>query len=648
LYIDLLFSALSMNARRFQLFVFLACPLMWTAALEQPHFPIQAKLVRALQVGRVKVGDPVFAKVQIAWQGTDCNLREGAILRGHVVAQTLRSKISRTSEVSVLFDGAECDGIEMKPLSLTLAALQARDPRSDPYAYESLALSSQLGSIQHGYLDRNDPGHAAFRPSQALPTRIAEPMRQHGPQSLKPGDVLGINGVKLSVGSGPEGSSVIFSSRSNLNLEAATQMVLVPNTRVLARATAVVSTSPAKPPASEPVIDETEVCAPPACSIALNDSEATTRSALNLPIRNLGFPALPTKEMSRFDHEAAVAYLSSDQLLVTFNPHTLVVRPGLEADARTVRVVRGALIDVKTSQVKKIIEWRISDDQQYLWLIGAHRILIHAGRELKLYGPTLKLEQSFALDGPLAFVSPSPSGAHIAFGVIHERHSEEVHRQLREAEDQEPEEDINVRVLDAAFKTVISVNRSSRAHSPVLLDDGEVQTLNAGGTRWQIVDTDWKGEQRVLAKMTSACRPETSSLPPNLLFVIGCDIEAYGRWYRVLRVDGRTVLKGKSTSDELEQSASGSSAGANFAIGVAKVAKPRMANDIFHAADLKAQYIGVYGGGNGRKLLAVNIQTPLPTLQTFALSADGSQLAVLDGDHIALFQLPVNTSSSSR
>jgi hypothetical protein len=173
----------------------------------------------------------------------------------------------------------------------------------------------------------------------------------------------------------------------------------------------------------------------------------------------------------------------------------------------------------------------------------------------------------------------------------------------------------------------------------VLLEDGEVQTLSAGGTRWRIVDTNWKGEQRILAKMTSACRPQTSSLPPDLLFVVGCDIEAYGRWYRVLGSDGKPLLKGKSTSDELEQLASGSAAGENFAIGVAKVARPRMADDIFHATDLRSQYVGVYGVANGRRLLSVNVPTPLPTIQTFALSSDGSQLAVLEGDHISLYPL---------
>jgi hypothetical protein len=152
-----------MNARRFYLAAFLLWPFLCLAVAESPRFPIQAKLVRALQAGHVKEGDLVFAKVQVPWQGTDCSLREGAILRGHVVSQTPRSRISKISEVAVLFDGAECNGTEMKPLSLTLAAMHARDPRSDPNSYESIALNSQLASIQHGVIERGDPGHAALR-----------------------------------------------------------------------------------------------------------------------------------------------------------------------------------------------------------------------------------------------------------------------------------------------------------------------------------------------------------------------------------------------------------------------------------------------------------------------------------------------------
>ena len=172
----------------------------------------------------------------------------------------------------------------------------------------------------------------------------------------------------------------------------------------------------------------------------------------------------------------------------------------------------------------------------------------------------------------------------------------------------------------------------------MLSETGELQTINAGGTRWRLVETGWGREQRVVAE-TSTCRPQTNSLPPNLLFVVGCNVAEYGRWYRVLGSDGRTLLKGRSPSDEMEQTASASAASPLFAVSVSKVGKPRMASDVFHASDLKNEYVTVHSAENGKTMLSLNVAPPLPTLQTVALSQDGTQLAVLSADQIAVYKI---------
>ena len=629
--------------RRFSCFHLTALLLFWLApgmaAADPDRIPIEAKLVHALQAGRVKVGDPVLAKVQVRWQGAECSLREGAIVRGHVVTQTSRSK-TQSSEIAVLFDAAECDGIEMKSLPMILAALIARDPVNDPDAYEPMALSAAISGIQNGPFDPKNAGRPNLTPRQIKANRISQPQRRNLPQAVKPGDVVGIGGIKLAVATGPEGSSVITSSRHNVSLDAATQIVLVANLEPVAKVVnASVSVPPAKPPEPEPTVEESEICAPPTCNIAIasEQKESASRAALTIPIKSFGYPAPPTLEMIRFDREAAIAYLGPRQLLFTFNPHTLVARPGLEPAARTMRIVRGVLFDLATMKAKKVTEWRVPDSDQYLWPIGNRGVLIHAGRELKLYGPDLKLERSFALDGPLAFVRASPSGAFIAIGVIHERHSDEVHQQLKEAEHRDPEEEVNVRVVDSSFRTFVDANRSSRSQPPVLSEAGEVQTLNSGGTHWQLVETGWRGGQRTVGRVTSSCRPQTTSLPPNLLFVVGCNVAEYGRWYRVLGSDGKALLKGRSASDEMEQTASASAGSPLFAVSVSKLGKPRMAADVFHATDLRNEYVTVHSADNGKKMLGVSVTPPLPTLQTFALSPDGTQLAVLSADQIEVY-----------
>jgi hypothetical protein len=329
--------------------------------------------------------------------------------------------------------------------------------------------------------------------------------------------------------------------------------------------------------------------------------------------------------------------LGPKKLLFTFNPHSLVSREGVEVSPQ-MRTVRAVLIDLQTMKVLQTTDWRVLDARQYLWSIGNEKVLVHVGRELRIYGPGFKVEQKFSLNGPLAYVRISPSGRYFAVGVLQERHSRATHEQLAEAEGREPEEDVELHVLTADFHTLATVARSSRDVPPVLSDEGEIRIPTIGKNRWRIVENSWNGQRRVLAQVNSTCRPEATTLQPNLLFLVGCDRQADGKWYRMLRSDGKPVLKGWSPSAELEQTASG--ANSAFAVGVTTAGKPLAAESLFRSTDLVSESIGVYRVENGLRKVTVSIASPIPTLQTFVLSPGGDQLAVLKGDQIAFYSVP--------
>jgi len=143
----------------------------------------------------------------------------------------------------------------------------------------------------------------------------------------------------------------------------------------------------------------------------------------------------------------------------------------------------------------------------------------------------------------------------------------------------------------------------------------------------------------VLRQVTSSCRPEVSSLPPDLLFVTGCDRLEDGKWYRVLRQDGTLVLKGESASTLRGHSANGIPGSRLFAVGVAESAKPLALDSAFHSSDLKNLHVGVYMAENGKKLTELTIPSPLATFQSFALSPDDHSLAVLNSDQITFYPL---------
>jgi hypothetical protein len=486
---------------------------VYAGAVPENRAPIQAQLIRTVDAGRVKVGDSILAKVNVQWQNPDCLLRRGAILKGRIVAASVRSKTSKTSEIALLFESGECGGKEMKPLPLTVAAVIAPE-QSLNSDLEHQPLSEAVGAGLNGGL-RSVQGAAA--------ATQYEPPRHKGPQAVMPGQVIGISDIKLTVGRGQEGSSILSSSKRPVRLEPELQFVLVPalkpppTTATAASSSALdstVSTTPSvgeiKTPDTAKTADDMETCSPPECSSALTASEAegTVSAAATIAIRELGYPMRSgTRELHRFDYDAALTYLGPKKLLFTFNPHQLVRRAGAEAGSRPVHAIRGILFNLQTLKVEQTLEWRVPDTGQYLWPVGTDKALIHVGRELRLYGPELKPEQKVALDGPLAFVRISPSGTYFAVGVVRERHSEATHRELLESEEREPEEDVEVRVLDVNLKTLAAVLRSSRDVPPVLSDEGEISIPMIGKNRWRIVEHSWDGQRRVLARVNSTCMP---------------------------------------------------------------------------------------------------------------------------------------------
>ena len=605
--------------------------------------PIQAELVKSIEAGHVQVGDPVYAKVDLAWNNSACKLREGAILKGRIVTQTPRSKAAASSRIALLFESGQCGGRDMKALPLTVAAVLAPDPISGSSLFgdrENQPLNEAVGLSLDG-------GMRSML--AAAQTVILEPPRTKPPQVVMPGQVIGLGDVKLAVGSGPDGSSVLTSEKHNLRLESGSRLVLVPSLTATVTesspaeaAPGVVSTS-SNPSSDAEAIDEAEVCVPPACSLALSAGQPETSSKtadFTMPVKQLGFVASADQAMYDLDYSVTLSYLGSNQLLFTFNPHVLVARATADITLPKLHVVRADLIDLSTMKGLRTVDWRVHDTRQYLWPIGTDHVLVHVGGELRLYDLNLKVEERLPLNGPLAFVAVAPSGSYMAVGIIRERHSEAIHRELRDAEDREPEEDVEVKVLDSSFHQLAKVMRSSRDVPPVLSKGREIRIPTIGKNRWRIAEYNWTGQRRVLTQVASTCRPEASSVPPNLLFVTGCDRLGNGKWFRVLRPDGKLVLKGASQSTEKRHTASGTDGSNLFAVGIDELAKAVDDSSPFHSSDLKSLRVGVYRVENGKKVTGVIIPDPLPTVQSFALSPDSRHLAVLESNQIVFYSLP--------
>jgi len=478
--------------------------------------------------------------------------------------------------------------------------------------------------------------------------------------NLRAGDVLDIKGLKLSVGGGPDSSSVLSRKGRDVELFKHTRLLLIP-----ASVTNAVS-QPGPPPrdpataaktdlvvrlvskAPELASDDIDACAPPACSIASPETASSTeaRAIGSVQIVSLGYAPRSQIEIEAPDQDEALAYLSPTELLVAFNPHPLVPRHGDGASGSTVRVIRAALVDVDNQKVIRTVDWRLPDRKQFLWTLAQHRILVHVGNELREYGPGLKVEQRLGLSGPLVFVRASPDGKVVALGVLKERHSDELHHKLRDSLGQEPEEDVEILILNEKFETVASTMSTSDRLPPTLLNEGQLKLLlqksqaDLPEKNYHLTLRTWDNVSRSLARFASSCTPELSSLAPDLIFLVTCDSANQAREYRVMRPDGKLVLRGKSMLRQLGHAAIGDFDTKEFALKIFDADQPVLPGEMFHPTDLQFAQFGVYRSESGRQLFNVRTSEPVASAGGYAMSPGGGQLAVLTRDRIVLYAFP--------
>jgi hypothetical protein len=467
------------------------------------------------------------------------------------------------------------------------------------------------------------------------------------------GGVYGIRGLSLTVATSPGQGSILEAKDRDVALYKNTELLLIPeaivankraDTSVSTEAAATFhaensATRPATPPET---LLEDETCAPPTCSVALAAGEAETNShiAASISIRSLGYAPRMEQAIDSFDQDETLTYLSPTELLVTFNPHRLVPRHGDTGNGGTVRIIRAALVDRSTRSVKRMVDWYLPDHQQYLWPLADHRVLVHIGNELRIYGAGLAEEDHLVLDGPLAFLRTDPAGETIVAGIVEERHTAELHARLRDNLGRDPDENVRVLVLNRQFQTTATAASSTDVLPPVLLNEGEVKLYRQSEKQFHLVMLTWSGEKRSLAHFRSTCVPQMSTSAPDVLFLSRCSSLTAMREYHILRADGTEILQGQSPAEELGHAVLGNTQWMELVLKTVESDEPLDPGDIFHLSDLTSEHLRVYSAVDGKTLISVHASAPLASVGGFAIAPDGRELAVLTREQILIYALP--------
>jgi hypothetical protein len=615
--------------------------------------PVEAELMADLHARLLKVGETVYARVKVEWRSPSCDLKNGAVLEAHVVSVVPSIKPVKASEVGLAFTRAQCGNMKMGPFNLVLSAVAAPPENSD-LGVLSYSLPVQAMSGINGQIILNSVRISSDSTlNTASPEIFLEPLIPR----MEMGDVYHVRGLKLSVGTGPENSSILTSKNHDVSLEKHSLLMLVParwtvsepsgeavtgrpeSSEPGARIPAVARAASMPPP---PPVNDIDLCVPPQCNVALPSGNANDagHAAASISIRELGYSPRPQRDAFDFVHDEVLAYLGPRELLVSFNPHELVSRDTKRAGA-TVRIIRAAVVDTETHRVTHTVDWEMFDRRQYLWPLADGRVLVHVGSELRVYGEGLQIQNRVPLDGPLAFVRVTPDGGFMAVGVLHERHTPELHAQLRENLNGDPEEDVNILVLNRNFETVAKSTVQSNLMAPTLLNEGQVTLSAQSNMRYRISMLTWDNHASVVARFTSNCTPELSSIAPDLIFLVSCDKQNGGREYRVLRANGKLVLKGDSTLNDCGHAAEGSANQRAFVVKIVQSTLPVPPGAPMSASQFSSEELRVYRAEDSKRLLSVHAAPPSLSRDGYALAPDASQLAVLTRDQLEVYSVPV-------
>jgi hypothetical protein len=352
----------------------------------------------------------------------------------------------------------------------------------------------------------------------------------------------------------------------------------------------------------------------------------------------LGYAPRPGQQFGALTDDDAVGWLGPQQLLIAFNPHTLIDRAGDMSAGSALRRIHAVVVEPATSKVLSSADWFLPDMGEFMWQLAGGRVLVHVGNELRIYGEGMKVERQIPLDGPLMFVRLSPNGELMSIAIVRETHTPEQHAELRASLNMDPPENVEISVLDKDFKTVARATTSSKLMPPTLLNEGQVQLMRISNRRFALRLARWNGEATIVARFPSACLPDVSSFAPDLLMVATCELSTGSHEYRVLRPSGKVLLRGRPDPQMAGQSAQGN--GHTFAVKNLHSSQSMLHNAHFEGSDLDYEEVRVYQSSDGRRVTSVRLQAPPPSHGAYALSPDGAQLAVIADAKVNLFSVP--------
>jgi hypothetical protein len=600
--------------------------------------PIEAELSKTLAGDRLQIGSTFVLQVLAPWEQRECRLASGALLHATVQAVT---RTNRHTQGFTFMVQAPCG--ERKPLEPVVTGLLAA-PRVEEETEEFPGFAAvggvnqpRVSSATLNPLDVAKPAPFAVRHTTTKADQL--------PETITLGEVWHLSHVRLVLPSGNSTESAITTEKSSLGLPAKTIFILeiARQGNQPVRALPAVANYPVRerPRSPDPFVgpcragqctfDSAPLSRPPSGFHRAGEAEDLSR---------FGMRPESDREGLQLQQGTTVHFVSNAEVLVTFPTHELLRHSGDERPTDSPQQVSAVLFNIETRSVDRIEHWIIDDHNAYVWSFGGN-LLVHQGRFLTMYGPGLQELASLPLDLPLASLRASPDGGHLLVGELHELHSREDHRMLADTLAHGPEEEVRWSLLDQNLKRIRTLGTSSNfVPTPILLDDSMIELRKGVGPEWFLVGKAWdSNSDKQLGNLRSACFPVLNNVPPDLLAATTCDTSGKAMHTFLTQKDGSPVIDQTSTRQDLPATVAGSSASARVALMLTRADENWDQGRLFRFSMIKTQRIEVFGSEDGSLIASIPLSAAEHSSNAFALSPNGSMLALVAGHHLTLYEL---------
>lgn len=388
--------------------------------------------------------------------------------------------------------------------------------------------------------------------------------------------------------------------------------------------------------------------------------------AVRIRLASLGYQSPPQDVLLMNYSTLALQFVDSEHLLLTFNARGLLRRLPNDPPEDNDQNVTALLLDAPRSagsESGKLLawtEWRLHDHAQYLWRLGQGRLLLRQGLELRILAPLEHLGTSQPLSSRLLMTLPNPP---VSIQISPEGKLMVLQMESRPgtADDSVAlkmqvgasllEKTYDIQFVDLASEAksadelTYRIGGEQRSAYPLdipILPAGYLDLSKVGLDRWHVTfgPAVAGGKRSDLFDVVSNCRPGLQFISDDEFVIGGCQRDP-GKFSRGgYTLDGKELWRYDFPEPDGLETLKLSDSGNRFALGRILTSYPLSPGQPLSPDLATAQDIRVYEGRSGKQVLRVQASPMQADGRNYALSPDGSRLAVVADGDIEVFNLP--------